>query len=145
MAFQTPSPNAPPSILEPPASLQGKTLPLGPPPTAQREQQQFSGTSGSGSCRGEFPTDQQQKVYYSRAIRPLMHRVQHAAPSRARRQMHQRVKDPHNSLSKRTISIIRTVRIHRPIDQEGPPHDGIAIHEAPVAAVQAVIPVIAHG
>src|SRR6266850_134325 len=76
----------------------------------------------------------------------LMHRTEHSAPSRSRRQMHQRLKNASQSRPKRAITAVVTAfRFHRPVNQEGPPHDGVTINESPVAAVLTVIAIVTHG
>src|SRR6516164_6875829 len=44
----------------------------------------------------------------------------------------------------RRFSIVVAVRLDRPVDQKGPAHDRLSIDEAPVAAVQAVTPIVPH-
>ena len=74
-----------------------------------------------------------------------MHGVEHAAPAGACREMHQSVEDADDALGEGGLSIVGAVRIDGPIDQKWAAHDGVAIDESPVAAVEAVIAIIAHG
>src|SRR5467141_5465047 len=65
-----------------------------------------------------------------------MHSTEHPAPSRSRRQMHQRLENAGQPRPESTFpTVVGALRIHRPVNQERPPHDGIPIDESPVAAV----------
>src|SRR3989442_12490612 len=48
---------------------------------------------------------------------------------------------PEGSLS----AVIAAGRIHRPVHQKGAPHNGVAVHKSPVAAILAVVAIVTHG
>src|SRR6202043_2965506 len=75
----------------------------------------------------------------------LVHGVQHPAPTRSRRKMQERVKDSAQPLPKGTWVVVGGARFDRPIDQERPAHDGVAIDESPVAAVGTLVAIVTHG
>src|SRR5258708_24430050 len=83
---------------------------------------------------------------FSALSRFLMYGMEQPAPSRAGRQMHQRPQNAGQSRPEGAISaVVGALGIHRPVNQKGTPHDGIAVHESPIAAVLTVIAVVAHG
>src|SRR5215470_4795117 len=75
-----------------------------------------------------------------------MHGMKHTAPSRARRQVRKSVEYPYQPRPERAFPrVIVALRFDRPIDQERPPHNRVAVHKAPEAAVPALIAIISHG
>src|SRR5882762_9665402 len=48
---------------------------------------------------------------------------------------------PESSLS----AVIAAGRVDRPVHQKGAPHDGVAVHKSPVAAILAVVAIVTHG
>src|SRR5260370_42602634 len=74
-----------------------------------------------------------------------MHCTEHTAPSRARWQMRERFKNARQPRPEGAFRVVVAARrFYRPINQEWPPHDGIAVHKSPVTAVLAVISIVAH-
>src|SRR5436853_7508040 len=69
-----------------------------------------------------------------------MHGMKHTAPSRARRQVRECIEYPYQPRPERAFpGVVVALSFDRPIDQERPPHNGVAVHEAPEAAVPALI------
>src|SRR6266403_3685479 len=76
----------------------------------------------------------------------LMHRMEHPAPSRPRGQVHQRLENTGQTRPEGAVpGVVAALCVHGPINQERTPHNGVAVHESPVAAVLAVIAIVAHG
>src|SRR5260370_10237253 len=74
-----------------------------------------------------------------------MHRAAHAGPSRASWQMGERFKTARQARPTGAFHVVvAALRFYRPINQERPPHDGIAVHKSPVTAVLAVIAGVTH-
>src|SRR5437016_1721425 len=74
-----------------------------------------------------------------------MHGMKHTAPSRARRQVRECIEYPYQPRPERAFpGVVVALSFDRPIDQERPPHNGVAVHEAPEAAVPALIAIIPH-
>src|SRR5580693_6120510 len=77
--------------------------------------------------------------------RRLMHRAEHAAPARSRRQMRRCLKNPRQTRPESACAVVVAAgEVHRPIDQKWAAHNGVAIDETPVAAVLAAIAIVAH-
>jgi len=58
--------------------------------------------------------------------------------------MHQRLENAGQPRPESAFpAVVGAFRIHRPVNQERPPHDGIPIDESPVAAVQAAVAIVA--
>ena len=75
----------------------------------------------------------------------LVHRMEHPAPSRARRQVRERIEYSRQPRPKSAFpGVIAALCLDRPINQERTPHDGVVVHEAPKAAVPALIAIIPH-
>src|SRR5208282_1099710 len=75
----------------------------------------------------------------------LVHGVQHPAPTCSRGKVQECVKDSAQPLPKGTWVVVGGARFDRPIDQERPAHDRIAIDESPVAAVGTLVAIVTHG
>src|SRR5205823_10000862 len=97
----------------------------------------------------KFKRVPQKKVAPGNQAKPgprLVHGMEHPAPTRARGQMPERIKYRREPRPKRAFSaVIAALCLDRPINQKRTPHNGVVIHEAPEAAVPALIAVIAHG
>src|SRR6267154_793951 len=74
-----------------------------------------------------------------------MHGTEHAAPSRASWQMGERFTNTRQPRPEGAFRVVvAALRFYRPINQEWPPHYGIAVHKSPVTAVLAVIAIVTH-
>src|ERR1700744_2152053 len=65
-------------------------------------------------------------------------------PARVREEMQQNVAEPREFVTESCLFKLPICGLERPIVEERPANDVGAWHEAPVARVQAVVPVIAH-
>ena len=73
-----------------------------------------------------------------------MNNVESAFPSRILEEMHQNVAHPCELVTESCLFKLSICGLERPIVEERPANYVGAWHEAPVAGVQAVVPVIAH-
>src|SRR5438445_2743332 len=80
----------------------------------------------------------------SRVQNHLMNGPQHSAPTSALRQVQKGVDHTFQPLKKAALPVIRTASLDRPINQKRPAHDGVAVDESPIAAVEAVIAIVTH-
>ena len=71
--------------------------------------------------------------------------VEHAAPAGAGREVSDRVEDGEDALAEGRVGVVVAGGVDGPVDEERAAHDGLAVDEAPVAAVGAVVAIIAHG
>ena len=70
--------------------------------------------------------------------------VESAFPARVWEEMHQNVADPREFVTESCLFKLSICGLERPIVEERAAHYVGARHEAPVARVQAVVPVVAH-
>ena len=73
-----------------------------------------------------------------------MNNVESAFPTRILEEMHQNVAHPRELVTESCLFKLSICGLERPIVEERPANYVGAWHEAPVARVQAVVPVIAH-
>src|SRR5580658_4419277 len=70
--------------------------------------------------------------------------VESAFPARVWEEMHKNVPDPRELVTESCLFKLPVCGLERPIVEKRPANDVGARHEAPVARVQAVVPVVAH-
>ena len=70
--------------------------------------------------------------------------AKHAVPARAAGQVSDRFLDTVDGAGNAAVAVVPGGGVHRPVNQHGTPDDGVAVHEAPVAAVPAAVAIISH-
>src|ERR1700730_14827799 len=70
--------------------------------------------------------------------------VKHAGPPCPRRQMKDRVQEVQEPAVEASLCLVLAWTLHRPVDDHGAPHDGIAVHKTPVTTVPAMVAIVAH-
>src|SRR6266576_1254557 len=84
--------------------------------------------------------------YWSRLVGVFETMVHLPSRTRWRRQVHHRLEDAHQSGPVVALSaVVGAPRVHRPVNQKRPPHDGVTIHKSPIAAVLTEIAIVPHG
>src|SRR5690349_24776963 len=71
--------------------------------------------------------------------------VEHTAPARAGGEMSERVEDGENAPAEGGVRVIAAGGVNGPVNEERAAHDGLAVDEAPITAVGAVVAIVAHG
>src|ERR1700729_2184015 len=79
------------------------------------------------------------------ALDGSMHLAKHAAPTRAARQMEQSSRHAAEVADEIIARIVAAGCFDRPIDNYGTPHNSVAAHKAPIAAVPAIVAIVSHG
>src|SRR5437879_2131680 len=74
-----------------------------------------------------------------------VNRAQHAVPAGSRGYFNQGTQDANQTAPEGTFAVFLFGTLNGPVNQHGPAHNRLAIDEAPVAAVPAVVPIVSHG
>jgi len=70
--------------------------------------------------------------------------AEHAAPARARGEVQERLADAAKGAEKAAVGVVAGGGLHGPVNDHGAAHDGVAVNEAPVAAVEAAVAIVTH-
>src|SRR5207245_7136321 len=74
-----------------------------------------------------------------------VNRAQHAVPAGSRGYFNQGTQDANQTAPEGTFAVFLFGTLNGPVNHHGPAHNRLAIDEAPVAAVPAVVPIVSHG